>query len=345
MWSNTSSSSSSNSSSSSRNRARAASYRKVANIKGYLGGFSTLKEEEEDNDDNNNNNNNNEDASYGDMSSLGCVSTTLETSTATSETPTTRNQQHHPSVLVEIPENFPQELDHVDSNNSSSNNTPTNNNDNDVDVDEFYSCIDNTNDDEDVSVTQQRIVEMKRRWEKQQQQKQLASKNKNKKNSTAADDISAIQEIENSLSDVDTYLLSIYMNDDASIYTKATDSSFSSSGSVSSTNSTRRRHRGAYHNRRRISSSSSSSSSRNGGDKNNKTIGGNTWLDTMRESSQNFFVDNQGGWTASKGWQMQPAKKTWDNCTQPNTTTNTNDGWWNDVDPIFDSVKEERLEI
>ena len=53
----------------------------------------------------------------------------------------------------------------------------------DVDVDEFYSCIDNTNDDEDVSVTQQRIVEMKRRWEKQQQQKQLASRNKNKKNS------------------------------------------------------------------------------------------------------------------------------------------------------------------
>jgi hypothetical protein len=335
MWSN-------GNPSSSKNRARAASYRKVANIKGYLGGlngFSSVIEEER---------NDNEDASYGDMSSLGCVSTTLEstttTTTSSSETAaaatatTTRNHHHHhqqqqPSVLVEIPENFPQQVDHVDS--TSSDTTPTN------EVDEFYSCIDNNtnNDDEDLSVTQQKIGEMKRRWEKQQQKQRRSAKN----NKNSNDDRSAIQEIENSLSDIDTYLLSVYMNDDASIYTKATDSSFSSSGSVSSTHSTRRRHRGAYHNRRGIalssSSSSSSSSSRNdGGEKKNT---GGTWLETMRESSQNFFVDNQGGWTASRGWQMQPAKKTWGN--QPNNTSAN--GWWNDVDHIFDAVKEERLEI
>jgi hypothetical protein len=155
---------------------------------------------------------------------------------------------------------------------------------------------------------------MKRRWEK--------ARAENSKH----DDSSAVQEIEKSLSDMDTYLLSIYMNDDASIYTKATDStSFSSASSVTSTYSTRRRHRGAYDNRRRAVTFPKEQRE------------GSTWLDSMRESSQNFFVDAQGGWTASRGWQMQPARKTWD--------SHPNSGWWNDTDNIFDAVKEERLEI
>jgi hypothetical protein len=136
------------------------------------------------------------------------------------------------------------------------------------------------------------------------------------------DDSSAMVEIEKNLDDMDNYLLSIYMNDNASIYTKATnsDSSFSSNSSVSSTYSTRSRHRGAHQKRRRACKQSKATTS---------------WIDTMRESSNNFFVEGDVGWTPLRGWNVTP-KKTWD--TQP-------DDRWNEEMNVFDAVSKERLEI
>lgn len=282
-------------------------YRKAANVKGYLGGFSTL-DEEHDQDDT---------MSYGDVSSLGGLSTLDTVSIATgtdyrstsssSNSPVTdRSSTKHrhskqPSVLVEIPENFPRELDGHHHSHSSIENIEDNGASSPPSIDDLQ-------DEESVSVTNQKIAEIKRRWHERAQGK---------------DDSSAMVEIEKNLDDMDNYLLSIYMNDDASIYTRATaDSSFSSASSVSSTLSTRQRHRGAHSSRRRVSKRAQE---RKG-----------TWVDSMRESSTNFFVDGEGGWTPLRGWSIKP-KKTWD--PQPD------ERWKGDSLNVFETVAKERLEI
>ncbi|KAG7353218.1 hypothetical protein IV203_009267 [Nitzschia inconspicua] len=279
-------------------------YRKAANIKGYLGGFGTSSEQLEPDDA----------ISCGDMSSLGGLSALDTASTATadfrssssskSSLPTERSSRHHhpqhPSILVEIPENFPRELDDSDHNcngpfKRGSLSPPP--------VD------DDLQDEESVSIINQKITEMKRRWNERAQGK---------------DDSSAIVEIQRNLDDIDNYLLSIYMNDDASIYTKATtDSSFSSASSVSSSFSTRQRHRGAYKSRRGVSRHAQQQQQ-------------GSWLESMRESASSVFVEGEGGWTPLRGWSIDP-KKTWD--PQPD------DRWKDDSLNVFETVSKERLEI
>ena len=56
----------------------------------------------------------------------------------------------------------------------------------------------------------------------------------------------------------------------------------------------------------------------------------------MKKSSMNIFVDGGDGWTPTNGWRVASKKSTWD--LKP-------DGLFNDKDPIFDSIKKERLEI
>jgi len=59
----------------------------------------------------------------------------------------------------------------------------------------------------------------------------------------------------------------------------------------------------------------------------------------------NIFVEGEDGWTPSKGWKKTNTdnrnkdnkKKGWD--------PNPQDEYWNNCDPIFDSIKHERLEI
>jgi len=148
-------------------------------------------------------------------------------------------------------------------------------------------------------------------------------------------DSAAVAEIGNNLMDLDNYMLSVFhMNDDASVYTKATtDTSFSSSISSSSTASTRRRHRGAFRDRRDIRRNDDSLQQHNNTNRNEK---GHNWLESMKKSSMNIFVDGEDGWTPSKGWCMANKKTTWD--LKPNEH-------WNARNPIFDSIKKERLEI
>lgn len=148
------------------------------------------------------------------------------------------------------------------------------------------------------------------------------------------DDSAAVAEIGNNLMDLDNYMMSVYhMNDDGS----ATETTFSSSVSSCSTVSTRRRHRGAFRNRRK-------DVSRNGDNglqqQRNNTTGINEkacgWLESMKKSSMNIFVDGQDNWTPSTGWSSAHKNTAWDS--KPDTH-------WNEKDPIFDSIKKERLEI
>ncbi|KAL3925994.1 MAG: hypothetical protein SGILL_000041 [Bacillariaceae sp.] len=232
---------------------------------------------------------------------------------------TVGSSQNLPSVLVEIPENFPRELDgetgktqkpqrkHHQSNSGS-----------DASGQSPNSIISIEGEDVSIATATHIISQMKQR-----QNERAATK----------DDSAAIVEIEKNLDDMDTYLLSIYMNDSASIYTKATtDSSFSSSSSVSSSYSTRQRHHGAHRNRRRCASRQSPHSPQQRQQQSNK----GSWVDSMRAAaSTNYFVEGDGGWTPRKGWQIKP-KKTWD--PEP-------DDRWNDGLNVFDAVQAERLEI
>jgi len=146
----------------------------------------------------------------------------------------------------------------------------------------------------------------------------------------------AVAEIGNNLMDIDNYMLSVFhMNDDASVYTKATaDASLSSSNSSCSTASTRRRHRGAFRMRKKkIGRNDDILEQCNNMNRNGK---GCNWLESMKESSMNIFVDGEDAWTPSKGWHIANDKTVWD--LKP-------DRHWNDRHPIFDSVKRERLEI
>ena len=276
-------------------------------MKGYLGGggFASVNEEHHIHEAQQQT----DDASVAnmscDVSSLGGVSalsTDFHGNTGSHHHLASSNKP--PSVLVEIPENFPRELDAVRSPQHSpaaSRQSPN-------------SILDM--DGESVSVATANLVihKMKQRF-----QEKAAGK----------DDSSAMVEIEKNLDDMDNYLLSIYMNDDASIYTKATNSDsssgggFSSNSSVSSTYSTRSRHRGAHRNRRRANKQQQS-----------KSKNGNSWIESMKESSQHVFVGD-GGWTPMRGWNIAP-KKTWD--AEP-------DDRWNEGLSLFDSVKKERLEI
>jgi hypothetical protein len=286
MWSNNSVSGSSSS--------RRKTLRKVANVKGYLGGFSSSLAAAVEDDSMS--------APSCDVSSLGGVSSfdashttasslNLKTGGAGNGTKQSSNKKNtNKKFLVEIPENFPKELD-------------------------SRTIIDKTqlghDHEEEVSVTRQKIAEMKRRWEERAKGK---------------DSSAAVSEIEKNLFDMDNYLLSVYMNDDASVYTKTTaDASFSSSSSISSNYSTRTRHRGAHHNRRRVSNQTQLQQQQCKGN----------WLDSMKESSDSFFVERAGEWTASGGWQIKE-KKSWE--PQP-------DPRWNDAVDVFDAVKQERLEI
>ena len=144
------------------------------------------------------------------------------------------------------------------------------------------------------------------------------------RDSSTKSDSAAVAEISKNLDDLDNYMMSVfYSNDGMSVYTKATTSSTVSVSSSSSTVSTRRRHRGAALNR-------------------SKEIGkahvaGSAWLESMKKSSMNIFVDGEEGWTPKLGWQMTDKKKEWDSKPQ--------DNHWNKKDAMFDSMATERLEI
>jgi hypothetical protein len=166
--------------------------------------------------------------------------------------------------------------------------------------------------------------------------KQQQKEQENCSGSANTNDSAAVAEIGNNLMDLDNYMLSVFhMNDDASVYTKATaDTTLSSSNSSSSSVSTRRRHRGAFRNRKReIPKNEDGLQQRNVTNRNEK---GNSWLESMKRSSMNMFVDGEDDWTPSKGWSMDQKNPSWD--LKP-------DGHWNDINPIFDSIKKERLEI
>jgi hypothetical protein len=284
MWSN-------NNATSSRPKA----YRKVANVKGYLGGFGAGNQQQHDDDV----------MSFGDLSSLG-GSSALEMSTRTISTTTTTTTAGHrlitdvtscprtkerlsprrPSVLVEIPENFPRDL-----------------------INEEPRDLYNRQSSSPTVEYDVHVAEIERLWHQRRREQ---------------NDSSVILEIEENIFDMDNYLLSVYMNDDASIYTTATttNSSFSSGSSDSSTISTRRRHRGAYGNRRRTSNQAQE---RKG-----------TWVDSMRESSNNVFLDGRGSWTPVKGWSITPKSR----CEVDSENRWTEFSW-----NVFESVSNERLEI
>ncbi len=278
------------------------SHRKAANIKGYLGGFATVEEAKDD--------------ASANMSVPSCDVSSLSGWSAL-ETDHSSNRAHRittsnsnkswgmersaqPSVLVEIPENFPRELDDTVIQSRRHHKSFLGSKD-------VHSCMsrpigeENLQGEECVSVTNQWIVEMQRRWLERSKER---------------DDSSAVKEIEKNLFDMDNYFLSIYMNDDASIYTKATTNS-----SVGSSHSTRQRHPGAYRNRRNVSRQAEQCKG--------------TWIESMKESSTNVFVEGEGCWTPMRGWNIKQ-KKTWD--PQP-------DDCWNVALGVFDSVPKERLEI
>jgi hypothetical protein len=268
----------------------------VANVKGYLGGFATANQEHDVD----------EVRTCSDLSTLG-GSLALESSTMTTSTTTTTTTADHrsingcssspmttmtterpsprfPSVLIEIPENFPRDLPNEQPNEGR-----------DVHNHKAYlaSLEDDFQVEESASVTHSKTTNCKLFYHERPNRK---------------DDSSAILEIKNNLFDMDSYLLSVYMTEDASIYTMATTSNGSSSSgsSISSTVSTRRRHRGAHHNRRR--------------DCNQAQKLKGTWLDTMRESSNNVCLEGGEGWTPLRGWSIPPKKaveiETDDRCVQ-----------------------------
>ncbi len=138
------------------------------------------------------------------------------------------------------------------------------------------------------------------------------------------DDSAAISEIGNNLDDLDNYMMSVFYNTDDAISTAET--SYSCSVSSTSTISTRRRHRGAANNRRKDPRKDNLKQ---------QNSGSSNWLESMRNSSMNIFVDGEDGWTPSKGWSMSK-KKEFD--AKP-------DEQWSNMDPFFDSISKERLEI
>lgn len=131
----------------------------------------------------------------------------------------------------------------------------------------------------------------------------------------------SLQEIEfdTDLYDMDNYMLSVFMNDESSVYSKGTASTASSS--ASSIVSTRSRHRGAYHNgsRRPIPKSTKQTRTRSG------------WLESMQQSSSSFF--SEGLWSAQTGWRVSAE---WDG--------SPNHGW-DQPNPLFDPFEPERLEL
>ena len=56
----------------------------------------------------------------------------------------------------------------------------------------------------------------------------------------------------------------------------------------------------------------------------------------MNKSSMNMFVDGEDDWTPGKGWSITQKSPSWDLKT---------DDHWDEIDPIFDSIQKERLEI
>lgn len=150
------------------------------------------------------------------------------------------------------------------------------------------------------------------------------------RDSSNRDDSAAVAEIGNNLDDLDNYMMSVFhSNDDISVYTSATQTTFSCSNSSCSTISTRRRHRGAALNRSKDVRKSKGSI-----DVSNT---GSAWLESMKKSSMNIFVDGEEGWTPKTGWQMTEKKKEWD--------SKPEDDHWNKKDVMFDSMATECLEI
>lgn len=162
--------------------------------------------------------------------------------------------------------------------------------------------------------------------------KQQPKEQENCSRSANTTDSAAVAEIGNNLLDLDNYMLSVFhMNDDASVYTKATaETTFSSSNSSSSSVSTRRRHRGAFKSRNKEIPKKDYGLQRRRNEK------GNSWLESMNKSSMNMFVDGEDDWTPGKGWSITQKSPSWDLKT---------DDHWDEIDPIFDSIQKERLEI
>lgn len=123
--------------------------------------------------------------------------------------------------------------------------------------------------------------------------------------------------IDADLDDIDSsYMMSIYMNEESSIYTKGTASTATASTSSSSLASKRSRHRGASQKRREQQAE---------GEQPRKESG---FVRSMKQSSSSFFVE--GNWSEKYGWYIS---KKWD--ATPGES-------WDQPDPIFDK-EEERL--
>jgi hypothetical protein len=119
---------------------------------------------------------------------------------------------------------------------------------------------------------------------------------------------------------MDNYMLSVYMNDESSVYSRGTASTSLSSSTSSSTLSTRRRHRGAYHNRKQAVMQSKNMSS--------------TWIESMQQA---VFVPGLG-WSAGKGWKLGVSwgDHEWED--RP-------DAKWSESNDVFDQVPRTRPEI
>jgi hypothetical protein len=118
-------------------------------------------------------------------------------------------------------------------------------------------------------------------------------------------------ELDSDLNDMDNYMLSVYINDESSVYSKGTASTSFSSSSSSSVLSTRSRHRGAYWKRKQ------------------KLKEQPTWIESMQD------LEFLHGWTPNRGWQI--TRKQWDNEPDPNV--------WTDHCRVFDQVPRKRIEI
>ena len=128
-------------------------------------------------------------------------------------------------------------------------------------------------------------------------------------------DFSSEIEIDADLDDIDSYMMSVYMNEDCSVYSKGTASTVSTSSSSMTSN--RSRHRGASHKRRAHAKQAEEAHPQ-------KESG---FLRSMKESSSAFFVE--GTWSEKYGWYIS---KKWD--ATPGDS-------WDQPNPIFD--KEDHL--
>lgn len=117
--------------------------------------------------------------------------------------------------------------------------------------------------------------------------------------------------IDADLDDIDSYMLSVYMNEESSVYTKGTASTASTSSS--SLTSSRSRHRGTSQKRRAELKEPAE-------EQNQKESG---FLGSMKQSSSSFFVE--GCWSQKHGWYIS---KKWD--ASPG-------GDWDKPNPIFDN--------